>query len=155
MQRANIPLKKHLRRWMIPTSCDYNTKSQFCAISRTSWNWHFTKSMSSDRRRRRRGQRKYWVRPWIGRRRQFGLYDQLLVELRNEDQKAFKNFMRMPPEMFDELLTRVGPRISKQKTNYREALEPGLKLAITLRHLASGTHVVVPHALEPALEVFC
>jgi len=63
------------------------------------------------RRRRRRGQRKYWVRPWIGRRRQFGLYDQLLVELHNEDQKAFKNFMRMPPEMFDELLTRVGPRI--------------------------------------------
>ena len=107
------------------------------------------------RRRRRRGQRKYWVRPWIGRRRQFGLYDQLLVELHNEDQKAFKNFMRMPPEMFDELLTRVGPRISKQKTNYREALEPGLKLAITLRHLASGTHVVVPHALEPALDVFC
>jgi len=91
------------------------------------------------RRRRRRGQRRYWVRPWIGRRRQFGLYDQLLVELRNEDQKAFKNFMRMPPEMFDELLTRMGPRISKQNTNYREALEPGLKLAVTLRHLASGT----------------
>jgi len=91
------------------------------------------------RRRRRRGQRRYWVRPWIGRRRQFGLYDQLLVELRNEDQKTFKNFMRMPPEMFDELRTRVGPRISKQNTNYREAIEPGLKLAVTLRHLASGT----------------
>ena len=44
-----------------------------------------------------------------------------------------------PPEMFDEQVTRVGPRISKQNTNYREALEPGLKLAITLRHLASGT----------------
>ena len=41
--------------------------------------------------------------------------------------------------MFDELVTRVGPRISKQNTNYREALEPGLKLAVTLRDLASGT----------------
>ena len=48
--------------------------------------------------------RRFWVRPWIGRRRQFGLYDQLLVELRNEDQASFKNFMQMPPEMFDELI---------------------------------------------------
>ena len=94
-------------------------------------------------RKRRRGQRRFWVRPWIGRRRQFSLYDQLLVELRNEDQKAFKNFMRMLPEMFDELLTRVGPRNRKQNTNYREPIEPGLKLAITLRHLASGTMTVI------------
>ena len=91
------------------------------------------------RRRKRRGRRRFWVRPWIGRRRQFGLYDQLLVQLRNEDQASFKNFMRMPPEMFDELLTRVGPGITKQNTHYREALDPGLKLALTLRHLASGT----------------
>ena len=54
------------------------------------------------------------------------------MELRSEDQTSFKNFMRMPPEMFDELLTRVGPRITKQNTNYREALDPGLKLAPTL-----------------------
>ncbi|XP_054757229.2 uncharacterized protein LOC129263342 [Lytechinus pictus] len=67
------------------------------------------------------------------------MYDQLLVELRNEDQAAFKNFMRMPPEMFDELLPRGGPSITKQNTTYREALDPGLKLALTLRHLASGT----------------
>ena len=48
------------------------------------------------RRRRKRRRREVWGRPWIGRRRQFGLYDQLLVELRQEDQKSFKNFMRMP-----------------------------------------------------------
>ncbi|XP_041350760.1 putative nuclease HARBI1 [Gigantopelta aegis] len=44
----------------------------------------------------------------------------------------------MRPEMFDELLNRVGPRITKEDTNYRKALEPGLKLAATIRHLASG-----------------
>ena len=93
------------------------------------------------RRRKRRGRRRFWVRPWIGRRRQFGLYDQLLVELRNEDQASFKNFMRMPPEMFDELLTRVGPGIIKQNTHYREALDPGLKRALTLRHIASGPSI--------------
>lgn len=40
--------------------------------------------------------------------------------------------------MFDELLNRVGPRFHKMDTRYRKALEPGLKLAITIRHLASG-----------------
>ena len=122
---------------MIPTVCEYNTKSRFSNITRTSWNWDQVDVIR--RRRKRRGRRRFWARPWIGRRRQFGLYDQLLVELRNEDQESFKNFMRMPPEMFDELLTRVGPRITKQNTHYIEALDPGLKLALTLRHLASGT----------------
>ena len=71
----------------------------------------------ANRIRRRRGQRRrVWIRPWIGRRRQFGMYGQLLVELRNEDTASFINFMRMPPEMFDELLARVGPRITKQHT---------------------------------------
>ena len=93
------------------------------------------------RRRRRRRRRRIWVRPWISRRLDFGLYDQLLVELRNEDQGAFKNFMRMPPDMYDELLRRVGPRITKQNTKYRLPLDPGLKLAVTLRHLASGTDI--------------
>ena len=45
----------------------------------------------------------------------------------------------MQPEMFDELLARVSPRITKKYTWYREPLEPGLKLALTLRHLASGS----------------
>ena len=78
------------------------------------------------------------MRPWIGRRRQFGMYDQLMVELRNEDHVSFTNFLRMPPAMFDELLPRVGPRITKQHTFYMDPLEPGMRLALTLRHLASG-----------------
>ena len=30
-----------------------------------------------------------------------------------EDQQSFFNFLRMTPEMFDELLNRVGPRIRR------------------------------------------
>jgi hypothetical protein len=60
--------------------------------------------------------------------------------------------------MFDELLARVGPRITKQHTSYREPLEPGMKLALTLRHLASGSKYAsmkfgwrVPHNTQSLL----
>ena len=46
------------------------------------------------------------------------------------------NYMRMQPAMFYELLQRITPRIRKS-TRYRKPLEPRLKLAITLRYLAS------------------
>ena len=46
--------------------------------------------------------------------------------------------MRMEPDLFHEVLARVGPRITKQDTFRRRALEPGLKLAITLRYLGTG-----------------
>jgi len=48
------------------------------------------------------------------------------------------NYLRVPPDMIDELLHRLYQRISKHDTHYRKALEPGLKLAMTIRHLASG-----------------
>ena len=72
-----------------------------------------------ERRRRRRQRRRLWQQPWISRRKQFGLYDQLLVELRQEDQTSFKNFMRMPVQMYDEILQRIQHRISKQYTWFR------------------------------------
>ena len=89
-------------------------------------------------RQRRRRARTIWTRPWIGRRLELGLYDRLMVELRAEDPRSFHNFLRMPPAMFDELVERLSPRITKQTTNWRTPLEPGLKVAVTLRHLASG-----------------
>lgn len=90
--------------------------------------------------RQRKKARRLWYREWLGplRRKQFGIYDQLMVELRREDPASFRNFMRMPPDMFDEILLKITPRITKQHTWYRPPLEPGMKLAITLRHLASG-----------------
>jgi len=48
------------------------------------------------RRRKARRQRVIWVRPWIARRPEFGIYSRLMVELRNEDPRAFQHFMRMP-----------------------------------------------------------
>ncbi|XP_071503284.1 putative nuclease HARBI1 [Diadema antillarum] len=53
-----------------------------------------------------------------------------------QDQNLLR--LRMPPAMFDEVVQRLTPRLTEQDTNYRASLEPGLKVAITLRHLASG-----------------
>ena len=61
-----------------------------------------------------------------------------MPDLRYEDPSSYVNYLRVAPTLFDELLDRLRHRITKQATRYRKALEPGLKLAMTMRHLASG-----------------
>ena len=81
------------------------------------------------------------MRPWLSadRRHQLGHYSQLLNrELRCEDVSSYANYVRMPPDLFDEILERITPSIEKQITRLREPLSPGLRLALTLRHLATG-----------------
>jgi hypothetical protein len=82
--------------------------------------------------------RRHWVKPWIRRRIEHGAYHNLLRELELEDPSDFRAFLRMEPRMFHEIVARVGPRVTKQDTRYRKALSPGLKIAITLRFLATG-----------------
>ena len=72
----------------------------------------------------------FWMRPWLA--------ADLTDKLRVEDTSSFFKFMRMEPAMFDEELQKVTPRISKNDIRMRKALEPGLKLTVTLRYLASG-----------------
>ncbi|KAL5019833.1 hypothetical protein ScPMuIL_002725 [Solemya velum] len=92
------------------------------------------------RRRRRRTQRRFWCRPWLIRRTLFGQYDQLLHELNREDASGYyRNFLRVDADLFGEILDRITPAIRKSSTSFREPLEPGLKLAVTLRHLATGS----------------
>ena len=64
-----------------------------------------------DRRRRRR--RRMWVRGWVLKIPFHGQYDILMRELEHQDKGAFNNFVRMEPASFQELVDRVGPRISK------------------------------------------
>ena len=54
-----------------------------------------------------------------------------MAELRDEDIPAFRNFLRVEPSMSNELLNRLGERLTKKDTCYRKALGPGLKLACT------------------------
>jgi hypothetical protein len=41
--------------------------------------------------------RRIWARPWIQRRREVGAYHALMRELEQEDQRGFKNFVRIQP----------------------------------------------------------
>ncbi len=91
---------------------------------------------------RRPSIRRFWVRNWLTnvKRLETGQFDSLVnTELRLHDHQAFHNYTRLTPAMFDEVLLRVGPAITRARTNCREPLSPGLKLALTLRYLATGT----------------
>ena len=82
--------------------------------------------------KKRAKKRSLWVRQWLQRRPQLGQYRKLLAELKKEDTKGFKNFLRMDYPTFREILDRIEPRIKKQGCNFRKPLSPGIKLAITL-----------------------
>ena len=73
-----------------------------------------------------------------------------MAELMREAHGDFTNYMRMEPAMFQELLDRVTPRLTKTVTHWRRPLSPGLKLAVTLRHFATGDSY---HSLSYAFRV--
>jgi len=127
---------------------------------------------AQNRRRNRRNarRRRFWVRPWLLRRPTRGHYDQLLEELQSEDRQSYKNFLRVSPAMFREILEKVGPKIQKEDTFWRKSLPPGLKLALTLRYLATGNSYksfmfdfrvasntickIIPEACEAIIDVY-
>ena len=82
--------------------------------------------------------KRIWCRQWLLRRSIHGEYDHLLTELHREDEKGFKNFLRITPDLFAEMVERLSPKLTKSTTRMRRPLEVGLKLAVTLRHLATG-----------------
>ena len=88
--------------------------------------------------KRRKKKRSVWVRKWLQRRPRLGQYTKLINELKSEDSKAFRNFLRMDYNTFSEILHRIEGRITKAANNFRKPLSAGIKLAITLRYLASG-----------------
>lgn len=59
-------------------------------------------------------------------------------ELLYEPSGEFENFCRMSSTDFEYLLGKISEVISKQDTQFREAISPKARLAITLRFLATG-----------------
>lgn len=66
----------------------------------------------------------WWFRPMLHPqlRAERGQYHNLMEELRENDRRKFKNYTRVSPEMFDDLLVRLTPHLQKKDTHFRKAL---------------------------------
>ena len=91
-----------------------------------------------DRLRGDRRQKRLWTKDWLRRRPIHGQYEALMAELSVENPAAFTNFLRIDLHMFQELLQVVGRMIMKNITWYRQSIEPGVRLAVTLQYLTTG-----------------
>ncbi|KAM4541691.1 putative nuclease HARBI1 [Odontesthes bonariensis] len=97
----------------------------------------YLQHLQSTRRRRRRRRRRMWVHDIIQAREQYGEGYRLVQELRLDGAK-FQGAFRLTVEQFDSLLSKVGPLITMQRTNYRRLIPPDQRLYICLRFLATG-----------------
>ena len=79
-----------------------------------------------------------WVRPWLLQREERGAYHNIMAALYATDIPGFTNNMRMTPEFFEMIKTRLEPHLARQATNYRAPISVGEKLALTIRYLATG-----------------
>ena len=86
----------------------------------------------------RKRKRRCWVRPLWQKRKEQGIFHNLVQEMQLFDHFMYFKYFRMTPAMFEKLLRFVAPEITKIKTNFREPLPPALKLAVSLRFLATG-----------------
>ena len=82
--------------------------------------------------RRQRQRRSMWTHNILQRRQSHGEYHRLVQELRL-DEGLFQRYFRLNKSQFDDLLTKVGPRIRRADTNYWRAIGPAERLTICLR----------------------
>ncbi|KAL4718844.1 hypothetical protein ACJJTC_014074 [Scirpophaga incertulas] len=70
--------------------------------------------------------------------RRCSMENQLTELLQEPESKEFQNFVRMSDSNFEYLLQNISPVISKQDTDFRESIPAKIRLAVTLRYLATG-----------------
>ena len=101
--------------------------------------------------RRRKRKRRMWVRPHLLQRKLHGHYANLMRELAANDPVLYRNFLRLDESLFDEIVERVRPYLERKRNNYREPLDVGIQVAITLRFLATGdTYISIGYAFRVA-----
>ena len=67
----------------------------------------------------------------LQRRRARGEFFNLVQELRTVDPERHHAYFRMNRDTFDLLLSKIGPTITRQRTNFREPVDPAQRLAVT------------------------
>lgn len=85
--------------------------------------------------KKKKRKHKFWMSHFLKTRNSV----QLLSDLKMDDRSGlFTNFSRMSQEDFQYLISLIGLKIGKKDTNYRDSIPVELRLAITLRFLATG-----------------
>lgn len=79
-----------------------------------------------------------WRRQWLARREQRGVDNRLVQAIALEVSEAYKQWMRLGTQQFQEILKLIELTIRKQDTRLRKAVTPEERLAITMRYLATG-----------------
>lgn len=77
--------------------------------------------------------RRWWVHPTNRLRDAQGLSNNLIKELRENDPKKYKNYMRMSGATFDKLLSLVASDITKSYRS-RKPIDPCTKLQLCIRY---------------------
>ena len=94
--------------------------------------------LRSRKRRQVKKQRRIWTKQWLLERTS----DRGVMHFVNneliDDTDSFYGFLRMPPDIFHELLRLITPAIQKCDTVMRDCITPQDMLTVTLRYLASG-----------------
>ncbi|XP_017469447.1 PREDICTED: uncharacterized protein LOC108361357 isoform X2 [Rhagoletis zephyria] len=81
---------------------------------------------------------RFWVNPFLMQRELHDLEANLLKNILWEDGTDFNNFCRMSIDQFNEVHSLVDTKIKKSDTRMRCAITTIVRLAITLRYLATG-----------------
>ncbi|GBP00147.1 hypothetical protein EVAR_74422_1 [Eumeta japonica] len=88
--------------------------------------------------KKRKWRRRRWWMLTIHRNRTKQTMDNQLAEMLAEPSGEFDNFVRMSNSDFEFLIQKVSPIVAKQDTDWREAIPVKIRLALTLRYLATG-----------------
>ncbi|XP_018398799.1 PREDICTED: putative nuclease HARBI1 [Cyphomyrmex costatus] len=59
-------------------------------------------------------------------------------ELQLEDPEKYRRCLRMNSDIFEDLVEKLSPLIKRQDTHLRDSISPAERLAVALRHLATG-----------------
>lgn len=90
--------------------------------------------------KRKRRSPRCWVRPYLKERTKYTT--QFMDNLKIDPLSGFRNFTRISSADFEFFVNTIGPKIKKIDTNFRRSVEVEIRLAITLRFLATGDSYV-------------
>jgi hypothetical protein len=83
-----------------------------------------------------------WVSNLLRQRQERGVWNSVIPDLVQGTGRriagTFSNFFRIDERCFEDILSKVGPAITRQDTHLRPAIPAAQRLAVTLRYLATG-----------------